>query len=71
MGGWVINYGWAGPLNLQLITGFDTYNFRHYESYFDLLEGLRKVRGARCTLPRRMSTLPISWPWRTPTCSTL
>jgi hypothetical protein len=35
----VINYGWAGLMNLELIAGSDSYNFRHYEAYFDLLQG--------------------------------
>jgi len=34
----VINYGWAAPMNLQLITGFDPYNYEHYQTYFDLMQ---------------------------------
>ena len=36
----VINYGWAGPMNLQLIAGYDPWNFRHYQAYFWMMEGL-------------------------------
>ncbi|MHA1568206.1 MAG: YfhO family protein, partial [Alphaproteobacteria bacterium] len=32
-----INYGWAAPLQLQMITGYDPYNYRHYWPYFELL----------------------------------
>ena len=39
-GGWIINYGWVGAMDLQLVTGNDTYNLRHYETYFDLMQGL-------------------------------
>ena len=39
-GRWTINYGWAGPMNLQLITGYDPYNFRHYQTYCDLMKGV-------------------------------
>ena len=34
-----INEGWAAPMNLQLVTGYDSYNLRHYQTYFDLLQG--------------------------------
>jgi hypothetical protein len=40
VGGWTINYGWVGAMDLQLITGYDTYSLRHYETYFDLMQGL-------------------------------
>jgi hypothetical protein len=36
----VINYGWAGPMGLQLITGFDPWNFRHYQAYLALMQGV-------------------------------
>jgi hypothetical protein len=36
---WTMNYGWAGPMNLQLVTGYDSYNLRHYQRYFDMLQG--------------------------------
>jgi hypothetical protein len=32
-----VNYGWAAPMGLQLVTGFDGYNFRHYQQYMDLM----------------------------------
>jgi len=32
-----INYGWAATLKLQLVTGFDSYNYRHYWKYMDLI----------------------------------
>jgi hypothetical protein len=31
-----INAGWAAELQLELITGYDPYNFSHYGTYFDL-----------------------------------
>jgi hypothetical protein len=33
-----VNPGWAASMNLQLITGFDAFNFRHYQRYMDLLQ---------------------------------
>jgi hypothetical protein len=33
-----VNYGWAAALDLQMITGYDAYNFSHYQAYFDILE---------------------------------
>jgi hypothetical protein len=33
-----INYGWAASMGLQLISGYDPFNFRHYQAYFDLLQ---------------------------------
>lgn len=38
-----INYGWAASRELQLITGFDAYNFRHYQTYMDLLRAGRPL----------------------------
>ena len=34
-----INYGWAASKGLQLITGNDSFNYRTYRQYFDLLQG--------------------------------
>jgi hypothetical protein len=34
-----VNYGWAAPMGLQLVTGYDSFNYRHYYAYFDLLSG--------------------------------
>jgi hypothetical protein len=48
VGCWTINYGWAGPMNLQFITGYDPYNLRLYQTYFDLLIGASYVsKGSR------------------------
>jgi hypothetical protein len=33
-----VNYGWAASMNLQIIGGYDPYNFSHYQEYFDLLQ---------------------------------
>ncbi len=33
-----LNYGWAASADLQLITGFDSFNYRHYSDYCDLLQ---------------------------------
>lgn len=33
----VLNYGFAAPLGLQLITGYDPINLHHYQLYLDLL----------------------------------
>ncbi|MBW2294226.1 MAG: hypothetical protein JRG94_18220 [Deltaproteobacteria bacterium] len=32
-----LNYGWGSFFQLELITGFDAYNYRHYERYIGLL----------------------------------
>jgi hypothetical protein len=32
-----LNYGWAAHLGLQLATGYDPYNYRYYQAYFDIL----------------------------------
>jgi len=32
-----LNYGWAAHLHIQLATGFDPYNYRYYQTYFDIL----------------------------------
>ncbi|MFQ5415549.1 MAG: DUF6541 family protein [Myxococcota bacterium] len=34
----LINYGWSAPLGLEMVTGYDPYNFRHYQDYFDILQ---------------------------------
>jgi hypothetical protein len=33
-----INYGWAAPLGLQLVTGYEPHNLRHYHEYLQLLQ---------------------------------
>jgi len=33
------NCGWAGPMNMQMVTGYDSYNMMPYQTYFDLLQG--------------------------------
>jgi hypothetical protein len=33
-----VNYGWAASMDLQMISGYDPYNFSHYQAYSDLLE---------------------------------
>ncbi len=43
-----VNYGWAASMDLQMISGYDPYNFTHYQSYCDLLEwGEIRPREAR------------------------
>lgn len=32
-----VNHGWAAAMGLQLITGYDSFNYRHYNEYFDLM----------------------------------
>jgi hypothetical protein len=32
-----VNYGWGSFMHLELVTGFDAYNYRHYERYIGLL----------------------------------
>jgi len=32
-----LNYGWSEAMGLQLVTGYDPYNLRHYQTYFDLV----------------------------------
>ena len=44
----IINYGWAGPMGLQLVTGYGSYNYRRYQAYCDLLRwGELRAEGAR------------------------
>ncbi|MCP4603734.1 MAG: YfhO family protein [Proteobacteria bacterium] len=33
-----LNYGWAASNRLQLVSGYDPYNFTHYRRYFDLMQ---------------------------------
>jgi len=35
---YVLNYGSAAPLGLQLVTGYDPINLRHYQLYFDVMK---------------------------------
>lgn len=39
-------YGWAAPMGLQLVTGYDSFNYQHYNAYFDLLRWGRIERTA-------------------------
>jgi hypothetical protein len=41
-----VNYGWATPLGLQLISGFDAFNYRPYQTLVELLNWGQVVRGA-------------------------
>jgi len=34
-----LNYGWASSAGIELVTGFEPYNYAHYQTYFDLLRG--------------------------------
>lgn len=34
----VFTYGWAAPMGLQLITGYEPYNLWHYQQYMQLME---------------------------------
>ncbi|MEK7858456.1 MAG: hypothetical protein AAB320_04860 [Elusimicrobiota bacterium] len=44
----VINYGWSASLGLPLITGYGSYNYNHYQAYFDLLRWNKlRPEGAR------------------------
>ncbi len=38
-----INYGWAGFYDIELITGFEPHNYRHYQQYMNLLVSGRVV----------------------------
>jgi len=43
-----VNYGWAAPMGLELITGYDPINYSHYDKYFNVMQGIQKSRpGAR------------------------
>ena len=43
-----VSYGWAAHMNLQLITGYDSFNLKHYLTYCDLLRwGSVRSDGAR------------------------
>ena len=33
-----LNYGWAAPMGLELVTGYDSYNLAHYREYMDLVQ---------------------------------
>ena len=43
------SYGSAAVLGLQLVTGYDPYNFRHYQTYMDLVQH-GQVAGARAAV---------------------
>jgi len=48
VGRFSLNYGWSGPLKVELISGYEPYNLRHYQKYFSLMQHGRPVRmGAR------------------------
>jgi hypothetical protein len=32
-----LNYGWAAPMGLQIVTGMDSFNYSQYHIYFELL----------------------------------
>ena len=38
------NYGWAAPMGLQIVTGFDSFNYSQYHVYFELLRWNRVIR---------------------------
>ncbi len=41
-----LTYGWAAPLGLQLVSGYEPYNLRHYQEYMQLLQwGAVRWRG--------------------------
>ena len=43
-----VNYGWAATLGIETITGFDPYNYSHYQRYMDILrDGRARRAGAR------------------------
>ena len=42
-------YGFAPALGLELVTGYDPFNMRHYQRYLDLLQ-YGEVRGARAAV---------------------
>jgi hypothetical protein len=37
VGATTVNPGWAAPWGLELVSGFDSYNYKHYAQYFDLM----------------------------------
>jgi hypothetical protein len=39
-----LNYGWAAPLGVQLVTGLDSFNYSQYHVYFELLRWNRVAR---------------------------
>jgi hypothetical protein len=43
------SYGSAAALGLELVTGYDPFNMRHYQRYFDLLQ-YNQVHGPRATV---------------------
>jgi len=43
------SYGSAAALGLQLVTGYDPFNVRHYQRYMDLLQ-YNEVRGSRSSV---------------------
>jgi hypothetical protein len=44
-----INYGWAAPMGLHVITGYDGVNYRQYQGYFNMLQ-FNKVLPPRAQL---------------------
>ncbi len=45
-----LNYGWSASMDLQLVTGYDPFNYRQYHQYFDILQHGRSLGGARVWL---------------------
>jgi hypothetical protein len=43
MGRFALNYGWASFMGLELVTGFEPYNYRHYLQYISLMTTNRSV----------------------------
>ncbi len=50
LGRHALNYGWGASMGLELVTGFEPYNYRHYQRYLGVM-----------TFHRRVEPAPVVW----------
>jgi len=44
VGRYTVSYGWAAAMKLQLISGYEPFNLRHYQQYFGVMQSGRERR---------------------------
>ena len=44
VGRYTVSYGWAAAMKLQLISGYEPFNLRHYQQYFGMMQSGRERR---------------------------
>lgn len=44
VGRYAISYGWAASFGLELISGYDPVNLKHYQDYFDIMTGGKEMQ---------------------------